>query len=453
MERLGTLPARRAYLTRSGGSWRSLEWDGLAWREPPAARFTVDCPDGRAWLRLRCADEGARATKLWSLAADGWAKVPEAPGFLFVPETVWVENTAEAWAALFREWENDAGAFLVRGVLATRSGFGGELVRRAKVADKGAWLGPHPVGRRVIVLDYDGLDVAALGWPDWPGLVRWPTADEGAALVRRTLQRTLPGRFWDASAAYRWSASTGVPGGKRGPSGWASPSCHVSLVLDRPVCDMALQAWLRAAVPAADASVAEAVKPLFLAAPMFDGGPSPWPADFNRVGLLEGHAATEAPAELLDGWAWQVERDGERAAEVASLGLAIASETGRKRYGETRTAWGDGTWAEREERREEERRRRFGDATLAQAADAVAGAAKGTRHATMLRRANQLGRFVGGGLLDESRVIAVLTQAWAEAAGGREDGARAMADGIRDGKVSPRTWAEVRDDKGFGNGR
>ena len=454
------LPVRRAYLTRAGGAWRSLEWDGLAWREPAAAQSPMDCPDGRAWLRLRCADEGARATKLWTLAADGWSKVPEAPGFLFVPETVWVEDTAEAWAECFRSWENDAGAFLVRGVVASGSSFGGglirgpraELVRRAKVADKGAWLGPHPVGRRVIVLDFDGLDVAALGWLDWPGAVRWPTADEGAALVRRTLQRTLPGRFWGAAAAYRWSASTGVPGGKRGPTGWASPSCHVALVLDRSVCDMALQAWLRAAVPRADASVAEAVKPLFLASPMFDGA-SPWPADFNRVGLLEGHATTEAPAELLDGWAWQTAKDGERAAEVAALAVAIASEAGRRRYGEARAAWGDGTWAEREEQSEEERRRRFGDATLARAADAVAGAAEGTRHATMLARANQLGRFVGGGLLDEARVIAALTRAWAQAAGGREDGARALADGLRDGKASPRTWAEVRDDKGFGNGR
>ena len=276
----------RAYLTCTGGAWRFMRWDGLAWREVAAPSFTMDAPGGCSWLRLRCADEGARATKLWRLGPDGWDKASEAPGTWFTTERIWVEDTAEAWAELFREWADDAGAFLVRGVLA-REPEGG-LVRRAKVADKGAWLGPHPVGRRVAVLDFDGLDVAALGWADWPGLVRWPTMDEGAELVRRTLRWALPGRFWGAAAAYRWSASTGVPGGKRGPAGWAVPSCHVALVLDRPVFDASLQAWLRAEVPRADASVAEAVKPLFLASPIYQGAASPWPADFPRVGLLEG---------------------------------------------------------------------------------------------------------------------------------------------------------------------
>lgn len=230
-------------------------------------------------------------------------------------------------------------------------------------------------------------------------------------------------------------------------SGWAVPSCHVALVLDRPVCDPSLQAWLRAVVPRADASVAEAVKPLFLASPVFEGAASPWPVDFPRVGLLEGREVTEAPAELLDGWTWQAAKDEERAAEVAALEAALAEAQRRELYALTRGAWGDG-WAEREARRDEERRKRFGEAALVQAADAVAGAAKGTRHATMLARANQLGRFVAGGLLDEAQVTAALGQAWSQAAGGREDGARALEDGLRAGKASPRTWAEVRNDGG-----
>jgi len=149
---------RRALLAFTGGAWRFVQWDGAAWREASSPKFTVDAPDGRTWLRLRCADEGARATKLWTLGPAGWTKEAEAPGTWFALEAVWVEDSAEAWAELFRAWEGDAGAFLVRGVLARGVSFGAELVRRAKVADKGAWLGPHPVGRRVLVLDFDGLD-------------------------------------------------------------------------------------------------------------------------------------------------------------------------------------------------------------------------------------------------------------------------------------------------------
>ena len=434
----------RAYLTRTGGAWRFVAWDGRAWLETAAPRWMMDAPDGRAWLRLRCVD--GRATKLWRLGPDGWDKAKEEPGGLFVAEALWVEDSAEAWAELFREWAGDAGAFLVRGVRAR--GFGEELVRRAKVADKGAVLGPHPVGRRVVVLDFDGLDVAALGWPEWPGAVRWPNVDEATELVRRALQGALPGRFWGAAAAFRWSASTGFPGGKRGPVGWSRPSCHVALVLDRPVYDESLYRWLRAKVPVADASVAEAVKALFLAAPLVEGAASPWPADFPRVGLLEGRPMTEAPAELVDGWTWQAARDEERAAEVAALAEAASRAKQRELYAMTRTPWGDG-WAEREA----ERPLRFGEALMRRAVDAVLGAGEGSRHATLLRQANHLGRFVAGGLLEEARVRGELLGAWARAAPGRGDeGEAGFAYALDTGKSSPTTWADVLDEEGRRNG-
>ena len=441
---------RRALLAFTGGAWRFVQWDGAAWREASSPKFTVDAPDGRTWLRLRCADEGARATKLWALGPDGWTKEAEAPGTWFALEAMWVEDRAEAWAELFRAWEGDAGAFLVRGVLARGVSFGAELVRRAKVADKGAWLGPHPVGRRVLVLDFDGLDVAALGWAGWPGLERWPTVDEAAELVRRTVRWALPGRFWGAAAAYRWSASTGVPGGKRGPVGWSRPSCHVALVLDRPACDASLYAWLRASVPAADASVAEAVKPLFLGAPLFQGAASPWPADFPRAGLLEGREVTEAPAELVDGWTWQTARDEERAAELAALAEAADRAKRRELYAMTRGAWGDG-WAEQEARRDEERRQRFAEAVLRRAVSALEGAGEGGRHATLLGHCgNHLGRFVAGGLLDEARVRGEVLAAWARVtpAGRAAEGEATFAYALETGKRSPRTWAEVRDEGG-----
>lgn len=441
------LGLRRALLANTGGAWRCVSWDGAAWRVASSPTFTVDAPDGRAWMRLRCADEGARATKRWTLGPDGWTKDPEATGTWFDLEVVWVDDTAEAWAELFAEWADDAGAFLVRGVLARGASLGAELVRRAKVADKGAWLGPHPAGRRVVVLDFDALDPAAVSWPDWPGLERLPTPEEAARFVRKALTAALPGRFWGAAAAYRWSASTGVPGGKRGPVGWSRPSCHVAVMLDRPVYDASLAAWLRASVPMADASVAEAVKPLFLASPIFDGGASPWSVELPRVGLLAGAAMTEAPAELMDGWAWQEARDAERVEELAALAEASSKARQRELYTLTRGAF-DATWGEREAQRDAERRQRFAEAVLARAADRVAGAATGTRHATLLATANNLGRFVAGGLLDEGRVRAELALAWSRVAGGREDGARAITDGLRDGGRSPRTWAEVRADEG-----
>ena len=424
------LPDSRIYMVPAGDRLVCLSWDGLAWR-PATGLGVQQCPAGNEWLRLH----GGRCAKLWRWSGDEWTKEGESPATWFRPELVRVDDTAAAWAAAWRTWIDDSETMLVRGVQA-RAATAGGMVRRVLRPEDGAWLGPHPVGRRVLVLDLDELPAVKV-WRDWPGEARWPTIDEAAELVRRALRWALTGRFWGVAAAFRWSASAGVPGGARGPVGWSRPSCHAAIVLDRPVYDEPLRRWLRASVPAADASVSGSVHPLYLAAPTFDGAASPWPADFPRVGLLEGEAVAEAPAELVDGWAWQA-----RAAEEEVEAQRRAEEARWRLMVDRLENAAAGGWQEQER----ERARRYVQAAVRAAVDELLGAGKGSRHDTLRSQATGLGRLVAGGLpLDAETVRAELLAAWGQAAPGRGgEGKLAVDWGLDAGAREPRTWEEVR---------
>jgi hypothetical protein len=433
---------RRAMLV----SDRWVEWNGEAWREVGSPRFLAPTPDDRLWLRLVC--HQGRATKRWTFKADEvrWDKEGEAVGTWFDVEAVWVENTPSAWADLFARW--DGNAFLVRGVLARGASFDGEPIRRAKAADKGAWLGPHPLGRRVIICDFDHIDAKAVVedeyGEEWCGNERWPTVEEATRLVRAVIKARLPGRFWGAGAAYRWSASTGVPGGARGPFGWSSPSCHVALIVDRLVSDKALEAWLKGK---ADPAVARTVQPLYLTPPEFVGASSPWPEGWPRAGVLGGRDVTEAPEDFVDEPTRQrVADEAEDAARKKAEAAHVKAEA-RRVYAAIRGE-SDPVWAQAVDALERAECAGVVEELLRWGGDQVKAAKEGKRHDTVLRTAALLGRYVGGGVLVERQVESVLLQAWREVAEGREDGPRTIKDGVAFGKRRPRTWADIMAEDG-----
>lgn len=76
--------------------------------------------------------------------------------------------------------------------------------------------------------------------------------------------------------------------------------------------------------------------------------------------------------------------------------------------------------------------------------ESVERATEGTRNATLNRAAHALGRYVAGGLLDESEVVARLTDAAAASGLGARETARTIASGLAAGARDPRdrAWVE-----------
>ncbi len=274
-------------------------WTGETWA-PSTEGELWPTPHTWEWLRLRRASPGQITKVFVRDEAGAWAVDRQAPPVWYVPEVIAVADDVEAWAELLQEWEHDAESLLVRGVLVRNPDARGRM-RRTLRGDE-AWIAPHPVGRRVLVFDFDKLDPAELKLAAWPGDQRWPTVDEAAELVRAAIRVRLPKAFHGAACAYRWSSSAGVPGGSRGAIGWSRPYCHVVFVVDRPAHDESLALWLAGR---ADPSVAGSEHALYLSPPVFEGAPAPpWPEGFDRVGVLDGAAEVVTPAELVDGDEW-----------------------------------------------------------------------------------------------------------------------------------------------------
>ena len=456
------LGTRRAYLV--DGAW--LEWVGSGehsdkggWVSTQRPRFVLPGGpvDSDVWVRLRCADAGAHATKVWRCGEDGaWRKVERADGRhsageWFHAEPVWIRNEVSAWADAWRAWRDDMAAMLVRGILA-RGATWDEPIRRAKSASHGAYLAPHPVGRRAVVLDCDKVTPARVGVTSWPGAQRWPTQDECARFVRAYIRATLPYEFRDAAAAWRWSASAGVPDTRpetdpesRGPLGWSRLSCHVVVMLDRDVTDQSLREWLaslRKAGAPIDPAIADSVQPLYMADPIFESA-APWPAGFDRVGVLPGHEVTRTPDVLLDGSQWRARHAaGEAAFEMLRVRQREQAEREDARIRAALVS-GDPTLASRLDA-DIDRRRRYGLAALRGAAEDIRAAGVGGRHEALLKAAARVGRLIAGGLVTDADARAELGEAYSAVTRGRSDGPRTLRDGLRHGATAPRTWDDIK---------
>lgn len=392
-------------------------------------------PPSDEWLRLRA--RGRVVGKLFKAHPDeGWRDGSNKNLARFTPELVRVAHTVEAWAALFESWQDDSEAFLVRGIQAREADGRGLIYRAMNPSDKsdgGGWIAPHPVGRRELVLDIDDRIKVADLWPDWPGFERWPTNEEAAELVRRAIVASLPAGFHDAAAAYRFSSSAGVPGGKagkRGPVGWSELRCHVAIILDRPVYDDSLHAWLKRHAPKPDACVSVSAQPLYLASPLFEGEAPHWPSTFSRVGILPGVPVVKAPPELADGEAWRELVEAER------LDKAIALETRRARR-EVRRLRAPVN-ADRDVATTDDATTDDALEALAIALEALRLAVPSERHPTLYREACDLGRLTGARLLDRARAEAELFATWQAITTGRDnEGTRTIRDGLDRGEREP----------------
>ena len=334
-------------------------WKGEAWAQSTEGERWPS-PASTAWLRLRCTPQTkrgkppTRAHKAFHWTGEGWTKEGEVPGWRFTPEEVAIGDDVDDWADFLEAASDDRHAFIVRGVMARNPDRRGR-VRRAKRDDNGAWIGEHPIGRRVMLLDVDDKLPVAEVWPEWPGFHRVPTEDEIATLVRRTLRWALPVAFHDAACAVQLSASCGIPGGTRGPSGWGELRAHIVIVVTRPFCDASFRDWINQHAPKVEAvnkagkvevkpvidpAPADPIQFMYVAAPTFTGAPSPWPAHLPRVLRLPGVREVEAPEELLDGPAWREQHAADDALRELSAALeeVAAGEEALTRARERETA-------------------------------------------------------------------------------------------------------------------
>jgi len=313
---------RRAHLI--DGRWQV--WIGDRWSDevPEAQQWRgVAMPADDLWWALVPVEAGKVVTKVWRHDGHAWSLDKMPPSCWYVPALAAIPNTVSGWVDAFRRWPSDR--LLVRGVISRGGHVGGLMRRMSQVKpEDGAWLAPHPVGRRVVIFDFDGIPADVL-LPSWPGATRWPERGECDALIRQVLRCVLPGSMDGAACAYRWSASTGVPSASRGLCGWSRPGAHVAIILDRPVADESLRAWVKllaarwsqfvttyridlalarrgqkSAAKMVDPAVALSVQPLYLAPPRWVGADDPW-CGRERVGRLDGAEVVAAPGELVDG--------------------------------------------------------------------------------------------------------------------------------------------------------
>lgn len=432
------------------GARRLLEgcaWTGETWA-PSTEGELWPVPPINEWIRLRCTPETrpgkppTRAHKAFKWTGEKWDKAQETPGGRFIAEPVIVADDVEAWAEFFEAARADRGAFMVRGVLGCNPDRRGQ-VRRAKLADKGAWIGEHPIGRRVMLLDIDDKLPVREVWPEWPGFDRVPTEAELAELVRRTLRWALPEAFHNAACAVAFSASAGVPGGGRGATGWCELRVHIVIVCDRPFSDEPFRAWLNEHVrkvevtdkagkktikPVIDTAPADPIQFMYVADPTFEGAPSPWPAHLPRVMVLDGVREVVTLAELVDGATWREGRAADDVLrelsaaleEVAAAGDAMARASERTAAA-TPTGGSLQTLGARVREAEE---KRTAKRIASWCADVLTGACAviaGDPHHEGLRRAALRAYWaVAPGLLDEGEARTAIFDAWIMA--GSRDG-------------------------------
>lgn len=414
---------------RLGGS--VVRWVGSRWVDDDTdvvPRHEIPDAD-RTWFGVRPLAPWGRACKVFSgvelvrgYALGMWigADVFEAkPG---------VRGLADLWGRIVR----DRRVCLVRGIPArapvqipedeARGLDRGVGVRKASAAVSGAFLAPHPIGRRAIILDLDERPA-----PAWAPQGRAPTPDEARALVRYVADHYLPRAWQGATVAYRWTSKAGL-------RGWSTLSMHLGLWLDRPIYDEPLRRWV-ATWSEVDTSICGSVQAIYTAAPVFvDGGDPLEAAGISRVGLVEGERDEVAvPASawsdshgvvpLVDGPAWHA-HEHEEAARQASA-RAVAEAIGAAR-------------AVREPAADVERRLRgYASAALRRGCEALRGAAQGVaggRHDTLLREARSVGSFALAGLLTRDEVASQLLETFVAVAGAsrRSEGARTIEDGLDD---------------------
>lgn len=204
-----------------------------------------------------------------------------------------------------------------------------------------------------LCLDVDGADMPAGADMHMP----WKFA-----------ARYLPPELRGAGCILQWSSSAGIKPGLR---------AHFWCLLDRPVCDKSLKAWVKS-LGGFDAGLYQPVQPHYTARPIFDGVEDPlrW-----RLFMRQGPRAT-----LPDEVCGQVEWDKRESVRVQAELDAQKVRRSRERMFQS----------------PEQLRGKYEKAALRRACQAITDALEGERHDTIRKEAWATWRFVVAGRLDES---------------------------------------------------
>ena len=179
--------------------------------------------------------------------------------------------------------------------------------------------------------------------------------------------RYLPAPLQRAGVILQWSSSAGLKPGVR---------AHLWCLLDRPVCDRSLKAWVKG-LGGFDAGLYQPVQPHYTARPLFDGVDDPLR---QRLFMRQGPRA-----QLPDEVCGQLEWDKREAARIERELQAQANRGARELFTRARELQG-----------------KYERAALRRACEAITDALEGERHDTIRKEAWATWRFVVAGRLDES---------------------------------------------------
>lgn len=178
--------------------------------------------------------------------------------------------------------------------------------------------------------------------------------------------RYLPAPLQHAGVILQWSSSAGLKPGVR---------AHLWCLLDRPVCDKSLRAWVKT-LGGFDAGLYQPVQPHYTARPLFDGVEDPLR---QRLFMRQGPRA-----QLPDEVCGQVEWDRREGMRIEGELEAQAKRGARELFTRARELQG-----------------RYERAALRRACEAIRAALEGERHDTIRKEAWSTYRFVVDGRLDE----------------------------------------------------
>jgi len=176
--------------------------------------------------------------------------------------------------------------------------------------------------------------------------------------------RYLPAPLQRAGCILQWSSSAGVKEGLR---------AHFWFLLDRPVCDKSLKAWVKS-LGGFDTGLYQPVQPHYTARPLFDGIDDPLR---QRLFMRQGPRA-QLPDEVCGQLEWDKREDARIQAERNA-------QTSRHLFTRAKELQG-----------------RYEKAALRRACQAITDALEGERHDTIRKEAWATWRFVVAGRLDES---------------------------------------------------
>jgi hypothetical protein len=241
---------------------------------------------------------GRRCTKRWRKVGRSWKRDDFGAGkWFWLRERLIDARTrgASAFVDLLSELSRCRHAMLVHGLLRDGLDRAGLVRRTSSCAEDG---GPYfrDTDHAWVMLDADDLE--------WQGRSMPKDQQSVEADVRLALESVAPECLREADVCVQLSSSCGFKRGRKF-------SAHFFLALDRPCCAASWSRWIqlscclnpdrrRGVKPrySFDPAVHRPVQPLYIAAPLVEGGPDPLERrGISRVFLLTGERRLASPPD------------------------------------------------------------------------------------------------------------------------------------------------------------